>query len=67
MKNKSTEWSSLFGRNKTKFYVYPVNGRFNDFRAITTTAKSESNNSSHDAVFILPGVINIFNFFMYFR
>lgn len=62
MKNKSTEWSSLFGRNKTKIYVYPMNGRFNSFRAETSTPKTESFNSSHDTLFILPGVINIESF-----
>lgn len=66
-KNGGSKWKSSSGRNRTKVYIYPSYGHFDDIESPKTTIPTTTANttiSNEETLIILPGIKSriLFNF-----
>lgn len=55
-KNESSKWRNTSSRNRTKVYIYPSYGHFDEIDLLKTTVRSITSNSNDESNAILPGI-----------
>lgn len=55
-KNESLKWKNTSSRNRTKVYIYPSYGHFDEIDLLKTTVRSITSNSNDESNAILPGI-----------